>query len=64
MEKHIQIKIDQLIEKAGVVSSPTVFRHNDKFSNDSLLKVIRSKEDADTFMAELYAAAWRCKQQK
>jgi hypothetical protein len=57
MTPAIQQKIDDLIKRSKV--NGTEFRNNDinkRITNDSLLKVIRNKKEADLFLAELDAA--------
>jgi hypothetical protein len=57
MTPAIQQKIDDLIKRSKV--NRTECRNNDinkRINNDSLLKVIRNKKEADLFLAELDAA--------
>jgi hypothetical protein len=57
MTPAIQQKIDDLIKRSKV--NRTECRNNDinkRITNDSLLKVIRNKKEADLFLAELDAA--------
>lgn len=57
MTPAIQQKIDDLITRSKV--NGTECRNSDinkRITNDSLLKVIRNKKEADLFLAELDAA--------
>jgi hypothetical protein len=57
MTPAIQQKIDDLITRSKL--NGTECRNNDinkRITNDSLLKVIRNKKEADLFLAELDAA--------
>jgi hypothetical protein len=60
MNQRIQTKLEQYKKMAGSQSGNAT-THTTGNRTDSLAQVIRSKKDADQFMAELESAAKRAK---
>ncbi|MFC0513656.1 hypothetical protein ACFFGT_05570 [Mucilaginibacter angelicae] len=61
MNQHTQNKIEQLKKLATDQGYQTTKKKNIVVNNDSLGQVIRTKADAENFMAELEAAVKRIK---
>jgi len=61
MNKRIQQKMEQYKKMAGSHTENTVPTKSKSTRSDSLSKVIRSKKDADDFMAEVESAFQRAK---
>ncbi|SEP45948.1 hypothetical protein ACFGVS_28020 [Mucilaginibacter sp. AW1-7] len=61
MDQQMLKKIEQFKKLATVKGGAPVASNGKTINNDSLSQVIRSKKDADDFMAELEAVAKRAK---